>query len=89
LQISEVQLQRMVEDEELATLQLEDSSLVADAAAIVEEGPPEKIGFEDFDPSKELNDAAQNLPADETVVETATEPATEANADVVIEAIHQ
>jgi Peptidase family M48 len=95
LQISEVQLQRMVEDVELATLPLEDDYLVADASSIVETEPiveaepSVKIGFEDFDPSKELNDAEQSLPADEAVVETATEPATEANADVVIEAIRQ
>jgi Peptidase family M48 len=86
LQISEVQLQRMVEDEELATLPLEDDYLMADAAPIVEEEPPEKIGFEDFDPSKELSDAAQNLSTTEFAID-AEVPAAEASADVIVEAI--
>jgi Zn-dependent protease with chaperone function len=87
LQISEVQLQRMVADEELAIVMLEDDFLIAEATPALVEEPAAKIGFEDFDPSKEMSDTEQSLPAEEIVMETVTEPATEANADVVIEAI--
>ncbi len=87
LQISEVQLQRIVEDEELAILPLENANLVADAASIVEEESSAKIGFEDFDPSKEMSDATQNLPATEIAID-AEAPVAEASADVIVEAIH-
>jgi predicted Zn-dependent protease len=88
LQISELQLQRMVEDEELAIVLLEDAYLLADAAPMVEEELPVKIGFEDFDPNKELNDAAQNLLVTEIVAEPKIEPAAGSSADVIVEAIH-
>lgn len=92
LQISEVQLQRMVEDEELAIVLLEDVFLIAEAAPALEQEPAAKIGFEDFDPSNKMDYAAKNLPADEIVVETETtlesDPATETNVDVIVEAIH-
>lgn len=88
LQISEVQLQRMVADEELAIVLLEDDFLIAEAAPALEEEQTVKIGFEDFDPAEDKNDAAQNLPADEVVAETETAPAAEANSDVIVEAIH-
>ena len=90
LQISEVQLQRMVADEELAILPLEDANLVVDAIPIVEEELPAKIGLtiEEFDSAKDMNDTAQNLPANEIVVEPKIESAIEINADVIVEAIH-
>lgn len=91
LQISDVQLQRMIADEELAIVLLEDDFLIAEAE-LIEEAPAAKIGFEDFDPRKDLEDTVQDLPADEIVVEAETtleaEPATETNADVIVEAIH-
>jgi hypothetical protein len=94
LQISEVQLQRMVEDEELATLPLEDDYLVADASSvvetepIVEAEPSVKIGFEDFAPSKDMEAAEEDLPTAEIAIE-AEAPSAETNADVIVEVIRQ
>jgi hypothetical protein len=83
LQISDVQLQRMVADEDLAIVLLEDDYIVAEAEPIAEEEPAAKIGFEDYDPSKDLEEAVQDLPAEVVAVE----PAAETNADVIVEAI--
>lgn len=88
LQLSEVQLQRMVEDEELATLPLEDDYLVADAAPMQQQEYTAKISFEDFDPSKELDDVEPSVSVTENAADAETEPATEINADVIVEAIH-
>jgi hypothetical protein len=87
LQISEVQLQRMVADEELALLPLEDDYIVAEAEPI-EEAPAAKIGFEDFDPSKDLEATRQDLPVAEISEETEVETSAETSADVIVEAIH-
>ncbi|MEQ1598954.1 MAG: M48 family metalloprotease [Methylotenera sp.] len=83
LQISDVQLQRMIADEELAIVLLEDDFLIAEAE-LIEEAPAAKIGFEDFDPRKDLEDTLQDLPA----AEAEAEPNAEASADVIVEAIH-
>ncbi len=90
LQISEVQLQRIVADEELAILPLENDYLIAEAAPTVEEEPSAKIGLtiEEVDSIVDLNDADQNLPIGEIVAEPEIEPAAETNADVIVEAIH-
>jgi hypothetical protein len=93
LQISDVQLQRLVADEELAIVLLEDNNLVAEvtpiaeAALVAEAEPTVKIGFEDFDPSKDLDDVELSVSDTENAVETEIEPATETSADVIIEAI--
>jgi Zn-dependent protease with chaperone function len=95
LQISDVQLQRMVVNEELAIVLLEDGNLVAEAAPITDTAhiadaePTAKIGLtiEEFDSTTDLNDAEQNLPIDEIVAEPEIEPAIETSADVIVEAI--
>ena len=87
LQVSDVQLQRMVADEELA-LPLEDDYLVAEVEP-AEQEPVAKIGFEDFDPSKDLGEAAQNLPAGRNCSGKCTSVTCyETNADVIVEAIN-
>ena len=88
LQLSEIKLQIIVESDELAILPLEAANLLADAAPMLAEEPPIKIGFEDVDPSKELSDAAENLLETEIAAEPKTEPATVSNAEVIVKAIH-
>jgi Zn-dependent protease with chaperone function len=90
LQISDVQLQRLVDDEELALLPLENDYLAAEAVPTVVEEPSERIGLtiEEVDSNADLNDSEQNLPIGEIVAEPEIEPAAETNADVIVEAIH-
>ena len=86
LQISEVQLQRMVADEELAYCRWKMMYFVAEAEPI-EQGRT-KIGFEDFDPSKDLEDVTQNLPAQKLRRKKwFSRACCKSNADVIVEAI--
>jgi hypothetical protein len=89
LQISDVQLQRMVADEELAVLPLEDDYLIAETAPITVEEPTAKIGLtiEEVDSTTDLNDAEPSFPLAEIAADTEIEPAAETSADVIVEAI--
>jgi hypothetical protein len=106
LQVSQARLQKMTDEETLAIMPLEDEYIVADAVSMetesavevapvietapIQEAPTAKIGFEDYDPSKDSETAEQDLPVAEIAIEadaTALEPKAETNADVIVEAI--
>jgi predicted Zn-dependent protease len=82
LQVSNARLQTMLVADVQCSVPLENAEFSAEVE------PATKIGFEDFDPSKDLGEAGQNLPMAETAPENVSSPATNLESDVKIEAIN-